>query len=390
MSLFGPGKQDPKQRLEHREQASNSVSFILHTKGKTLDTLLYEDGSRTEKFGPIELKQGLGPKGFRYVYDPTELPGARGANDPGGVVDMKHFFNAASFPAGLGELAGAAVEEQQAQNPKTQGSARFEEDYKSNFLGAVFRNNYWKNDSDISDELSQFFSDYKQGELKGFVPAAEHEIKDLSKRGADGLKQLEQLKDMLVNYLQNSEPVKQLQQLWEKLSSVEQELKVAALQRPETDIATANPAKGTLAQNISFPQDGTPPQTTERSSTETPSTLVSQPQVNGHLLKNIVEERLKELEQRYPQGKQAAIAANFLLNQSRTDSLDVSGFQIERGPDAFTITHAGKEVLRYQEGMLLTNELTQGQAQGFVQLADHVQEQQKQQLAAQNDQLEYG
>jgi hypothetical protein len=84
MPIFGPGKRDIQRRLEHRQQARPVADFIQHTRGRTLEALRFEAGPRTEQIGPSETQQGLGPDGFRYVYDPTEPPGARGPGDPGG------------------------------------------------------------------------------------------------------------------------------------------------------------------------------------------------------------------------------------------------------------------------------------------------------------------
>jgi hypothetical protein len=113
---------------------------------------------------------------------------------------MKHFIGAASVPFGLGEYTGAGVEIQQSMRRETQGSAHFSEDYKSNFLGVVFRNNYWKNDKDVSDEFRQFFQDYQKGQLKGFWPTVDKATAELGRKGEAGVKKLEQLTDFVTDY----------------------------------------------------------------------------------------------------------------------------------------------------------------------------------------------
>jgi hypothetical protein len=200
MSIL-PGKQDRKQRTTHWNESSNIESLIQHSKNKTLEQLRVEQNRVFEKKsgkpeGNVNWGAGLGPVGHRYVKDPLDPPQN---GQPGGVIDMRHFIESANIPLGLGEWAGAAVEEQQKWIDKY-ASGRFEEDYKSNFLGVVFRNNYWKNDKDVSGEFRQFFQDYQKGQLKGFWPAMDKATAELGRKGAAGIKKLEQLTDFATDY----------------------------------------------------------------------------------------------------------------------------------------------------------------------------------------------
>ena len=132
----------------------------------------------------------------RYVKDPLDPPVD---GQPGGVIDLRHFTVTARVPLGLGEWAGAAEEIRQAT--KDQPSAHLDEDYKSNFLGTVFRNNYWQNDGDISDELQEFFKDYEEGNLRGFWPAVDRLSETAAEKGQAGLRELRELQDLLEDRL---------------------------------------------------------------------------------------------------------------------------------------------------------------------------------------------
>jgi len=144
---------------------------------------------------------------------------------------MRHFLEAAHIPLGLGETLGAIVEEKQKWIDKFP-SGRFEEDYKSNFLGVVFRNNYWHRDLDISDEFQRFFNDYGNGTLRGFVPAVERAIEQIKQRGAEGLQQLRQLREFFNQYRrrsQSTDPQADWDYLHQKFVAIEQALgKLAA------------------------------------------------------------------------------------------------------------------------------------------------------------------
>lgn len=236
------GKPDPKQRQLPWEQSTTIESFIQHAEGKTLEELRVEAKTRKGRVGPLTYEQGLGPRKHRYLRDPLDLPKLSG--EPGGVIDMRHFIEAALFPLGLGEWAGAAVEKHQGN----QGfdSSHYEEDYKSNFLGVVFRNNYWKRDHDISDEFQRFFSDYSNGKLKGFIPAVERAIEQIKQQGAGGLRQLQQLRELFEGYrqrLQSFQPQTELQNLNRQFIAAEQALEKLA--------STPQPPRPNFAQQTS-------------------------------------------------------------------------------------------------------------------------------------------
>jgi hypothetical protein len=258
------GKDDISQRTQHWKESVSMEQFINHARGKSLNILHRESGPDIKKIGPISREYQLGPKGHRYVKDPID-PSRNG--EPGDVIDMRHFIESAMFPVGLGEYAGAAVEIQQSTNPKTQGSAHFSEDYKSNFLGVVFRNNYWKNDKDVSDEFRQFFQDYQKGQLKGFWPAIDKATAELGRKGAAGVKKLEQLTEMAADYaarmgqqgiqhLKNmkssleqilrTNPIDSIRTLIDKLSSAEQAIIAQQGQHNGVEVAHQEPQNSTL------------------------------------------------------------------------------------------------------------------------------------------------
>jgi hypothetical protein len=216
------GKPDSHQRHAHWEQSTSVSEFLKHSRGKTLQQLANET-QRIEQLGNYTSRQPNGPRGHRYVRDPLD-PSQNG--QPGGVIDMAHFMNAALVPIGLGEWAGALVEEKQKWIDKFP-SGRFEEDYKSNFLGVVFRNNYWRRDNDISDEFQRFFSDYGNGTLRGFIPAVERAIEQIKQQGAGGLRQLQQLRELFEDYrqrLQSFQPQAEWQNLDRQFIAAEQAL----------------------------------------------------------------------------------------------------------------------------------------------------------------------
>jgi hypothetical protein len=236
---ISPGEQRPEERAKHWDASVSIERFIQYSRGKTLERIrdsAFHDSKVTDSY---TYRKDTGPEeGFIYVRDPLDPPRD---GQPGGVIDMKHFVSAALIPASLGEWAGAAVEHQ--QGSKKQPSGHFEEDYKSNFLGVVFRNNYWKGDNDVSDEFRQFFQDYQKGQLKGFWPAIDKATAELGRKGAAGVKKLEQLTEMATDYaarmgqqgiqhlknLKNSleqilrtNPIDSIRTLIDKLSSAEQ------------------------------------------------------------------------------------------------------------------------------------------------------------------------
>ena len=209
------GEIDQVQRNLHLTQSVTSEQLINHVRGKTLEELRFEggpanpitfvesefviglpNGETTEIDIESESEQGLGPSGHRYIQDPT---------DPGSIIDMRHFLESARIPFGLGEGLGALVEVDQARRGFP--SAWEREDYKSNFFGAVFRNNYYDPDEEISDQFQEFFTDLENGELKGFVPAMEYFIQDgidLAKDGKRALQQLEERIEEQIERLDNS------------------------------------------------------------------------------------------------------------------------------------------------------------------------------------------
>lgn len=76
-------------------------------------------------------------------------------------------------------------------------SAYEREDYKSNFLGAVFRNNYYDPNGDLSDQFQAFFTNLENGELKGIVPTFEYFIADVIDLAKDGQRALQQLENII-------------------------------------------------------------------------------------------------------------------------------------------------------------------------------------------------
>jgi hypothetical protein len=246
------GKPNLSERSKHWEQSKSIESFLQHAKGKTLEELRFESGTHTFQAGPVTFREGLGPLGHTYVRDPLD-PSRNGK--PGGVIDMKHFIGAASVQFGLGEYTGAGVEIQQSTNPRTQGSAHFEEDYKSNFLGVVFRNNYWKNDNDVSNEFRQFFQDYQKGQLKGFWPTVNRATAELGKQGASGLKKLEQLADFVTDYATHLGQ-QGLQQLQNFRRSMEQMLKINPVDGIRKLIDQISLAEQTIIAQQGVPQKG--------------------------------------------------------------------------------------------------------------------------------------
>ena len=158
------GEINQAERAKHLSTSVTIDDFINHSTNKTLDELRLEGGADdivlfegidsdngTEILPPIGFETGLGPTGNnRYVQDPT---------DPGGVIDMRHFLEAARVGF-FGEILGAGVEAQQglleSERPGGFPSAWEREDYKSNFYGVVFRNNYFDPDREISDQFQEF------------------------------------------------------------------------------------------------------------------------------------------------------------------------------------------------------------------------------------------
>ena len=214
------GQVDLVQRELHLRESVTSEQFIEHSQGKTLDQLQEERGLadpinliNSDDFviglpeGEIsESQQGNGP-GHRYIQDPS---------DPGSVIDMRHFLEAARTGF-FGEWLGAGVEVQQGildvRRPGGFPSAWENEDYKSNFFGVVFRNNYYDPDGDISEQFDEFFTDLKNDELKGFVPAVEYLIQDgidLAKDGKRALQQLDEKIERQIEQLSNSPESQQL------------------------------------------------------------------------------------------------------------------------------------------------------------------------------------
>lgn len=236
-----PGKKDSAQRSQHWKQSTTSQSLIEHSRGSTLEELRVEQNIADGAQGEIPWGEGLGPAGHRYIRDPLDPPQNGG---PGGVIDMRHFLESANVPLSLGEGVGAIVEFDQQRRGFP--SAHYEEDYKSNFLGVVFRNNYWENDGDISNEFNEFFDDYNRGELEGFWPTVDRTVTDLSERGVEGveqlggfiedyarrsgqqgLQQLRNLQESIQNLLQIN-PVDGLRRLYNQLTSAEQTLTAQA------------------------------------------------------------------------------------------------------------------------------------------------------------------
>jgi Ca2+-binding RTX toxin-like protein len=190
--------------IENKKHLSTSVSineFITHSKGKTLEQLQFENGSDPSIFfqsislpgtevAPVTVQKGLGPKGnYRYIQDP---------NNPGMVIDMRHFIEAAQFPLSLGEWAGAAIEIH--QGTKGYPSAWEKEDYRSNFLGVVFRNNYYDPNGNINEQFQNFFTDLQNKELKGAMPALEYTIENFVDKTKDAKQIFDRAVDELGKY----------------------------------------------------------------------------------------------------------------------------------------------------------------------------------------------
>jgi hypothetical protein len=190
------GESRPEQRLQHWNTSVTPERFVQHTRGKTLEQLRAESSFSNEVTDSYARTSENGPEAsVVYVKDPLD-PAING--QPGGVIDMKHFIAAATTLLSAGEYTGAVVEYDQQR--RGFDSAHFQEDYKSNFLGVVFRNNYLENDNDVSNEFNQFFQDYEKGELKGFWPAVDRTIAALQQMGAQGLEQLGQLTQFVTDY----------------------------------------------------------------------------------------------------------------------------------------------------------------------------------------------
>jgi hypothetical protein len=128
------GNVDETQRAIHLRESVTVDALIQHSQGKTLGELQFERGPADPAavFGIEISEQGLGPTGHRYIRD---------VNNPGRVIDMRHFLESADVPFDGGEALGAGIEIQQAILDLD--SAWQKEDFNSNFLGAVFRNNYY-------------------------------------------------------------------------------------------------------------------------------------------------------------------------------------------------------------------------------------------------------
>jgi hypothetical protein len=261
------GKPDPKQRQDHWNQSRTIEEFTQHAKGKTLEQLRAESSFPNRVSDSYTRTSENGPrKPFVYVKDPLDPPRN---GQPGGVIDMKHFIGAATTPLSLGEYTGAVVEYDQQR--RGYDSGHFEEDYKSNFLGVVFRNNYWKGDNDVSDEFRQFFQDYQKGQLKGFWPAIDKATAELGRKGAAGVKKLEQLTEMATDYaarmgqqgiqhlknLKNSleqilrtNPIDSIRTLIDKLSSAEQAIIAQQGQHNGVEVAHQEPQNSILKHSI--------------------------------------------------------------------------------------------------------------------------------------------
>jgi len=171
------GKVDEKLRRKNLEFSKTVDEFVKHSEEKTLRTLQFEEGQANPAalYGIEVSEQGLGPmENFRYVQD---------VQNPGRVIDMRHFLEAADVPFGAGEALGLLIELQQTSQGIKSGWEK--EDFNSNFLGAVFRNNYINDDRDVSQQFQEFFSDYEKGELKGVVPTIEYFISDVVDLGKD-------------------------------------------------------------------------------------------------------------------------------------------------------------------------------------------------------------
>lgn len=204
------GVVNPEKRQDESEDSITPEEFIQHSQGKTFEQLNSESIPRTiiHQTIPIIVDGGVDYK-FRFVQDPT---------DPGGVIDMLHFMNAARVPFSLGEWAGLAVEVNQAR--KSDISAFLRNDFKSNFLGTVFRSNYFDPNGDLSQQFQEFFTDLENGELKGIVPATEYFIADVIDLAKDGYRAIEQLENIInlhLDRLNNSESIQKLRDLMDRL-----------------------------------------------------------------------------------------------------------------------------------------------------------------------------
>lgn len=221
--------------VERKKNLSKSVTvddFIQHSQGKTLQQLQFEDGPAdpaviidsevnlgfgVEQSITIEVsEQGRGPLDHRYIQD---------VHNPGRVIDMRHFIESADIALGQGELLGLGIEIQQgitdALTKKDLPSAWEKEDINSNFLGAVFRNNYFDPDGEISDQFQEFFTDYEKGELKGFHPTLEYFVDDVIDLGKDASRALKELLEITANQQvnQTERDAKVLIKILDKLKS---------------------------------------------------------------------------------------------------------------------------------------------------------------------------
>ncbi len=204
------GEVNPEQRRRDFRRSATPEEFVQHSQGKTFEQLNSESRPRTIIHQPIPIIiDGGVDKKFRYVEDPT---------DPGGVIDMLHFMNAAQLPFFSGELVGAAVEVNQWR--KGDPSAFQRNDFKSNFLGSVFRTYYLDPNGDLSQQFQEFFTDLKNGELKGIAPAIEYFIDDVIDLAKDAQRARQQLQDIIelhVAHANDSESAQKLRDLMDRL-----------------------------------------------------------------------------------------------------------------------------------------------------------------------------
>lgn len=160
------GEVDPAIRQEYLELSIGAQKFIEHAREKTLEQLATEENPRNLTLPPIPIpfdgrpnpasstipRNGGPDEDFRYVEDPT---------NPDGVIDMLHFLESAQYPWGSGEPIGAAWEV--VQGLKRERSAFEREDFKSNFLGAVFQNHYYRpEEGDLGEQFQTFFTDLER------------------------------------------------------------------------------------------------------------------------------------------------------------------------------------------------------------------------------------
>jgi Ca2+-binding RTX toxin-like protein len=195
------GEIDPIQQQKHLSTSVSIDKFVTYSQGKTLEQLQFENGSDPSIFfqsisfpgtevAPVTVQKGLGPKDqYRYIQDP---------NNPGMVIDMRHFIEAAQFPLSLGEWAGAIVEIH--QGTKGYPSAWEKEDYRSNFLGVVFRNNYYDPNGNINEQFSEFFTDLQNKQLEGAMPALEYTIEWFVDKAKDAQQIFDRAVDELGGY----------------------------------------------------------------------------------------------------------------------------------------------------------------------------------------------